>query len=85
MSTKKNRACVATVLAAPAADYDDHLAKLRHLAGEAVRQGTVHRRQGEEGVVAAEVTLGNEKPYRPIRTRHWDGDPLENLHRLDKF
>jgi len=45
----------------------------------------VARIEGKEGVVAAEVTLGKEQPYRPVRMRHWDGDALENLHRLDKF
>ena len=45
----------------------------------------VGRLEKSEGVAVAEVTVGKRQPYRPITIRHWDGDPLENLDRLDKF
>lgn len=41
--------------------------------------------QGAAGIAVAEVTLGQKQHNKPVTIRHWDGDPMEMLNRLDKY
>ena len=45
----------------------------------------VARLDGSVGIAVAEVTLGGRQAYKQVVIRHWDGDPLEMLDRLDKW
>ena len=36
-------------------------------------------------LAVAEVTLAGRQAYKPVNIRHWDGEPLEMLDRLDKW
>lgn len=37
------------------------------------------------GIAVAKVTAGQKQPCNPVTIRHWEGEPLEMLNRLDKF
>ncbi|HUU28488.1 MAG TPA: carbon-nitrogen hydrolase family protein [archaeon] len=45
----------------------------------------VARLEGREGIAVAEVTLGGRQKFKPVRIRHWEGEPGEMLERLDKW
>ena len=45
----------------------------------------VARLKGTPGIAVAEVTLGEQQPFKPITIKHWDGDPMEMLNRLNKY
>ncbi|OGG04756.1 MAG: hypothetical protein A3F83_03490 [Candidatus Glassbacteria bacterium RIFCSPLOWO2_12_FULL_58_11] len=45
----------------------------------------VARLDGSPGVAVAEVTLAGKQNIPPVVIRHWDGDPLEMLERLDRW
>ena len=43
------------------------------------------RLERTEGIAVARVSLGAKQPFRPVTIRHWDGEPLKMLDRLDKW
>jgi predicted amidohydrolase len=45
----------------------------------------VARIEGTTGIAVAKVTVGQKQPYEPVTTKHWEGEPMEMLNRLDKF